>query len=77
MDLLYSTIKIKIKDFNRASELISKNILGIREEKLDLIDNKYLMQVELKLRILKMKKAKVHTYFCQNGIDLSLKILVN
>ena len=33
MDLLYLAIKIKIKDFNRVSELISKNILGIREEK--------------------------------------------
>jgi hypothetical protein len=33
MDLPYLAIKIKIKDFNRALELTSKNILAIREEK--------------------------------------------
>jgi hypothetical protein len=73
MDLPYLAIKIKIKDFNRALELILKNILAIREEKLDLIDNKYLMQVELKLKILKMKKVREHIYFYLNGIDLNLK----
>jgi hypothetical protein len=49
--------------------------LAIREEKLDLIDNKFLMQVELKLKILKMKKVREHIYFYLNGIDLSLKYL--
>jgi hypothetical protein len=75
MDLPYLAIKIKIKDFNRALELTLKNILAIREEKLDLIDNKFLMQVELKLKTLKMKKVREHIYFYLNGIDLSLKYL--
>ena len=51
--------------------------MGIREEKLDLIDNRYLIKAELKLKILKMKKVKELIYFYQNGIDHNQKYLEN
>jgi hypothetical protein len=51
--------------------------MGISEGKLDLIDNRYLIKAELKLKILKMKKVKELIYFYQNGIDHSQKYLEN
>ncbi len=77
MDKFFLNIKINNKDLNRALVLILRNILDIKEKKLDLIDNKYLMLAELKLKILMMKKVKVHIYFCLNGIDHNLKFLDN